>query len=58
MTETLSSINHNWALLHRDIITPVVFVKVSEHAGTAKYCDEISEASFTCFLQLITVPLH
>ena len=30
---------HNWALLCHDTFTPVVFAKVSEHAGT--FCESV-----------------
>ena len=29
---------HSWELLYCDTFTPVLFVKVSEHAGTLKHC--------------------
>ena len=46
---------YNWALLHRNTFMPVLFVIVSTHAGTSKYLDKSIAASFTCFLQTITV---
>ena len=31
---------HSWALLYHDTFKPVIFVKVSEHDSTSKYCDK------------------
>ena len=52
------AILHSWALLYRVTFTPVLFVKVSKHAGTSKYRDESIGALSSCFLQITTVPLQ
>ena len=51
-------LTHSWALFYRDAFTPVLFVKVPDHACTSKYLDKSIKASPTCFLQIITLPLH
>ena len=44
VTWYIYSITHSWALLYRDIFTPVHFIiKVSEHADTSKYAIKVSE---------------
>ena len=37
--------HHRWTLLHRNTLMPVLFVNVSEHAGTSEYRCESVEVS-------------
>ena len=52
-TSVIQSQTYNWALLHIDTFTPVLFASVSERAGTFKYRDKSIGKSSTYFLNLL-----
>ena len=45
--------NHRWVLLYRDTLTPVVFVKVTEHASISSIANKVSQRQPFIFCKLL-----